>query len=109
MPFQNEMIRLRTPVTALKAGCDVSTSFLPADRKSFSAPKLSAAWDLCSGLSVFLTPNHVKQTRTAAMDTRRRWAATADESVCEGESRIEFIGECLLKEEWGSLANCWSP
>jgi hypothetical protein len=49
MPFQYDTIWLRTLVTALKAGWDVSSSFFPADRKSRSAPKLAAAWLFCSG------------------------------------------------------------
>ena len=44
MPFQNEMIWLRTAVTCWKASCLLSKSFLAMDRYWPSAPKCSAAW-----------------------------------------------------------------
>src|SRR5580700_8878688 len=46
MPRQYETIRPRALVTALKSGCLVSISFLPADRNSPSAPKVWAALGL---------------------------------------------------------------
>ena len=54
-------------VTALKAGCDVSSSFLPADRNLPSAPKVSAAWFFWADVRVLRTPSHVKLSLAAAM------------------------------------------
>ena len=61
-------------VTALKAGCLTSRSFLPAEREWASASKASAAWALCSAVSVFWVPIQVKATRAAAMVARSLWA-----------------------------------
>jgi hypothetical protein len=72
--FHSPRILPRTPVTALKAGCEVSTNFLPADRKVPSAPNVLAASDLCSRVKVLRVPIHVMDTRTAAMVARSRSA-----------------------------------
>src|SRR5688572_8935434 len=65
----------RTAVTARKAGCDVSSSFLAADTYSSSAPNASAACERCSWVSVRRTPNQVKDSRIAAMTARNCSAA----------------------------------
>src|SRR5437867_2592196 len=74
MPRNSAAIRPRTAVTALYAGCRVSSSFLPAEINSPSAPKVSAAWAFCCGDSDLLMPNHEMATRTAVVMALRRWA-----------------------------------
>ena len=69
---------LKTPVTALKAGCLVSKSFFPADRYSPSAPKLPAAIALCSDVSVLLTPSQESDIRAAAIVVRSRCDGDVD-------------------------------
>ena len=53
-----------------------------ADKKSLSAPNVSAAWVFWDGVRDLRTPSQVKETRTAAELTRRRWAGV----VADGES-----------------------
>ena len=76
--FHSDPILPRIAVTVLKAGCDVSTSFFPADRNAPSAPNVSAASDFCSRVNVFRVPNHWMLTRTAAMVVRKRSAGEED-------------------------------
>ena len=47
---------------------------IPAERKLPCAPKLSAAWESCSGVSVLRTPNQLIASRTAAVRVRNRCA-----------------------------------
>ena len=62
-------------VTARKAVCFVSSSFLPAERNWPSASNAWAAWAFWSEVSVFWTPHQVNETRQAAMVVRSRSAA----------------------------------
>ena len=68
------MILVRIAVTARKALCLVSSSFLPAERNWPSASNGSAAWAFCSAVSDFLVPNQVNWTRQAAIVVRSRSA-----------------------------------
>src|SRR3954447_14369782 len=74
IPFQYEPILPRMAVTARNAGWRTSRSFFRAERDRASASNASAAWARCSGLSVFVVPSQVNETRTAAMVARSRWA-----------------------------------
>src|ERR1700675_3323298 len=95
-PFQREMARPRTPVTPLKAGCLVSSSFFAADRYAPSAPNESAASAFCSADKDFRTPNHVKLNRTAAIVVRNRRAAVAAEA--ESEVEVGRSSNVLIQE-----------
>lgn len=81
------MICERMDVTALKAECDVSSSFLPADKNDPSALNASAAWAFCSVLSDLRTPNQVKWIATAAIVARKREAGEAVVVVAVGALR----------------------
>ena len=81
--FQRATILFLTAVTALNAGCWVSSSFLAADRYWPSALNVSAAWAFWSGVSVLRTPSQANDTRTAANAACSRWA-----------------GETVLVREW---------
>src|SRR4051812_23685119 len=86
IPFQYEIARLRTLVTALKAGCDVSSSFFAADKYCRSAPNASAACDFCSWVNVLRTPSQVIANRTAAIVARSRPAAPPSAAALGGSS-----------------------
>jgi hypothetical protein len=86
------MIRERMAVTALNAGCDVSSSFLPADKNSRSAPNVSAAWDFCSWFRGLRVPNQVNASRI-----RRHCRAQALAGVgCS--AWVRFCQKCVHQE-----------
>jgi hypothetical protein len=87
-PFQYEITRLRTELTALNAGWLVSSSFLPADKNAPSAPNDSAAWDFCSAVRVFRVPNQLMLMRTAAIVVRNRSVGEADGRVGISSSNV---------------------
>src|SRR5581483_2110433 len=99
MPRQSATARPRTAVTALNAGCVVSSSFLPADRNCPSAPNDSAAWAFCSVVSVLRTPSQTKLSLTAAIVVRSRRAGVV--VGCEtGSSSMVLMDGCSLSF-WG--------
>src|SRR4051794_8094826 len=71
MSFQVEAIFDLIEVTALKAPCLVSRSFLPAETYPPWAANGSAASARCSGVKVLRVPNQANDTLTAAMLARR--------------------------------------
>ena len=97
-PFQYETAQPLMAVTALNAGCDVSSSFLPAERNFPSAPNEPAAWSFCWVLSVLRTPNQLNPSLAAAIDMRLRCAA--DGVAVAGSSRNMVIRVAWVDGEW---------
>jgi hypothetical protein len=71
-PCQEPEILVRIAVTARKAVCLVSRSYLPAERNRPPASNVSAAWVFCSAVRDYMVPNQMDWTRQTAIVARSR-------------------------------------
>ena len=103
IPFQSPRIRPRTLVTARKAGCLVSRSFLPAVRNRPLASKASAASAFCSAESVLRQPSQTEADadgghRRAELARRGRPSAAGEVVESHGHGQMALRETVLLGE-----------